>query len=70
MRARLGALAFGVDSSKEQPFPPDSQFHQFVRDHVASVYARWPHGFFYMVLDEAVDAYNVIIQSIRDRLDQ
>ncbi|KAJ2848261.1 hypothetical protein IWW36_003402 [Coemansia brasiliensis] len=70
MRAQLGALAFGVDSSQAQPFPPllpmqDTQFHQFIRSHVSSIYSKWPHGFFYMVLDEAVDAYNAIIQDIR-----
>ncbi|KAJ2228764.1 hypothetical protein EV180_001833 [Coemansia sp. RSA 518] len=72
-RGELGALSLGVDSSKDQPFPPmlplqDTHFHQFVRSHVASVYARWPHGFFYMVLDEAVDAYNVIIHDIHNKI--
>ncbi|KAJ2888513.1 hypothetical protein IWW38_004922 [Coemansia aciculifera] len=73
MRAKLGALAFGVDASVGQPFPPilplqDTGLHQFVHHYVAAIYCRWPHGFAYMVIDEAVDAYNVIIQNIREEL--
>ncbi|KAJ1801270.1 hypothetical protein LPJ59_000419 [Coemansia sp. RSA 2399] len=73
MRARLGALAFGVDLEKEQPFPPilplqDTQFHQYIRHYVSAVYGRWPHGFVYMVIDEAVDAYNAIIRNERKEL--
>ncbi|KAJ2552982.1 hypothetical protein EV175_003107 [Coemansia sp. RSA 1933] len=70
MRAKLGALAFGVDLEKEQPFPPilplqDTQFHEYIRYYVSAIYGRWPHGFVYMVIDEAVDAYNNIIRSMR-----
>ncbi|KAJ2156077.1 hypothetical protein GGF46_005426 [Coemansia sp. RSA 552] len=73
MRARLGALALGVDATKEQPFPPvlrlqDTNFHQYIYNHVSTVYSMWPHGFAYMVLDEAVDSYNSIIQETRSRL--
>ncbi|KAI9500759.1 hypothetical protein GGI25_003952 [Coemansia spiralis] len=71
MRAKLGALAFGVDLEKGQPFPPllplqDTHFHQYVHQYVSTVYGRWPHGFVYMVIDEAIDAYNAIIQDIRN----
>ncbi|KAJ1726514.1 hypothetical protein LPJ61_005133, partial [Coemansia biformis] len=70
MRARLGAMAFGVDIQKEQPFPPvlplqDGDFHSFVASHIHRVYAKWPYGFVYMVIDEAVVAYNDIIHGIR-----
>ncbi|KAJ1931270.1 hypothetical protein GGF37_007447, partial [Kickxella alabastrina] len=56
----------------DQPYPPilplqDMQFHQFVHQYVSMIYIKWPHGFVYMVIDEAVCAYNVIIQSIRDQ---
>ncbi|KAJ1664339.1 hypothetical protein IW140_004154 [Coemansia sp. RSA 1813] len=73
MRAKLGALAFGVDLEKEQPFPPilplqDTQFHQYIRQYVSAVYGKWPHGFVYMVIDEAVDAYNAIIKNIRENI--
>ncbi|KAJ2458892.1 hypothetical protein GGF42_001796 [Coemansia sp. RSA 2424] len=73
MRAKLGALAFGVDASVGQPFPPilplqDTGLHQYVHHYVAAIYCRWPHGFAYMVIDEAVDAYNTIIESLRTEL--
>ncbi|KAJ1643516.1 hypothetical protein LPJ64_004714 [Coemansia asiatica] len=72
MRARLGALSFSVDVTKDQPFPPilplqDTKFHQYIHKYVNTIYARWPHGFVYMVIDEAVNAYNMIIQSIRNQ---
>ncbi|PIA18459.1 hypothetical protein COEREDRAFT_79911 [Coemansia reversa NRRL 1564] len=70
MRARIGAKTFSVDSTKSQPFPPllpmqDTHFHNRIGNYVNTVYAKWPHGFAYMVIDEAVEAYNVIIQDIR-----
>ncbi|KAJ2806709.1 hypothetical protein H4R20_001586 [Coemansia guatemalensis] len=70
MRARIGAKAFSVDTTKSQPFPPllpmqDTHFHSRIGNYVNTVYARWPHGFAYMVIDEAVEAYNDIIQNIR-----
>ncbi|KAJ2486681.1 hypothetical protein IWW37_005528 [Coemansia sp. RSA 2050] len=73
MRAKLGALAFGVDASVSQPFPPmlplqDTGLHQYVHHYVSAIYCRWPHGFAYMVIDEAVEAYNVIIQTLREEL--
>ncbi|KAJ2861028.1 hypothetical protein GGH94_005161 [Coemansia aciculifera] len=73
MRAKLGALAFGVDASVSQPFPPilplqDTGLHQYVHHYVSAIYCRWPHGFAYMVIDETVDAYNVIIQTLREEL--
>ncbi|KAJ2706501.1 hypothetical protein FB645_001508 [Coemansia sp. IMI 203386] len=72
MRARLGALAFSVDVTKDQPFPPilplqDTKFHQYIHKYVNTIYARWPYGFVYMVIDEAVNAYNMIIQNIRSQ---
>ncbi|KAJ2817427.1 hypothetical protein FBU31_006233 [Coemansia sp. 'formosensis'] len=73
MRAKLGALAFGVDASVSQPFPPilplqDTGLHQYVHHYVSAIYSRWPHGFAYMVIDETVDAYNEIIQTLREEL--
>ncbi|KAJ2097575.1 hypothetical protein GGI09_003757 [Coemansia sp. S100] len=73
MRAKLGALAFGVDASVGQPFPPilplqDTSLHQYVHSYVSAIYCRWPHGFAYMVIDETVDAYNTIIQTLREEL--
>ncbi|KAJ2077120.1 hypothetical protein H4R24_005320 [Coemansia sp. RSA 988] len=70
MRAKIGAEAFGVDTTKSQPFPPllpmqDMHFHSRIGNYVNTVYANWPHGFVYMVIDEAADAYNDIIQDIR-----
>ncbi|KAJ1837058.1 hypothetical protein LPJ73_007521 [Coemansia sp. RSA 2703] len=70
MRAKLGALAFSVDTNRDQPFPPmlplqDTKFHQYIHRYVSTIYARWPYGFVYMVIDEAVAAYNMIIQSLR-----
>ncbi|KAJ2002712.1 hypothetical protein GGI04_003222 [Coemansia thaxteri] len=73
MRAKLGALAFGVDISVDQPFPPilplqDTGFHQYIHNYTSAIYSGWPHGFVYMVIDEAVDAYNDIVQKLRDDL--
>ncbi|KAJ1720750.1 hypothetical protein LPJ53_004655 [Coemansia erecta] len=70
MRAKLGALAFSVDTIRDQPFPPmlplqDTKFHQYIHRYISAIYARWPYGFVYMVIDEAVAAYNMIIQSLR-----
>ncbi|KAJ2616121.1 hypothetical protein H4S08_000934 [Coemansia sp. RSA 1365] len=72
MRARIGAKTFSVDSTKSQPFPPllpmqDTHFHKRIGNYVNTVYAKWPHGFAYMVIDEAVEAYNDIIQDIRTK---
>ncbi|KAJ2719256.1 hypothetical protein GGI07_005325 [Coemansia sp. Benny D115] len=72
MRARLGALAFGVDTTCSQPYPPvlplqDTQFHQYIHRYVALIYSKWPHGFVYMVIEETVSAYNTIIQTIREQ---
>ncbi|KAJ1822455.1 hypothetical protein LPJ56_000778 [Coemansia sp. RSA 2599] len=72
MRARLGALAFSVDVTKDQPFPPilplqDTKFHQYIHKYVSTIYSRWPYGFVYMVIDEAVNAYNMIIQNVRSQ---
>ncbi|KAI8319571.1 hypothetical protein GQ54DRAFT_32633 [Martensiomyces pterosporus] len=74
-RARLGAFSASVNIAKPLPFPPkqpvlDANFHMFIRGYVLHVYAvgPWPDGFLYMVIEEAVEHYNEIIQRIRDEL--
>ncbi|KAJ2827366.1 hypothetical protein IWW50_001926 [Coemansia erecta] len=72
MLAKLNTKVHGVDTSNGQPFPLvepvlDADFHQFVHRRVSAVYGKWQYGFSYMVLEEAIEAYNVIILDIRNR---